>query len=215
MKKTCGYVIEELDAAIDKINHTEISQEELNYRETLEQLIIKETKRNDIKDLGARLYSEEQIEELFTNYLKENILSSADDMLYFCEALQSYYVDLDINDINLPQALIEATGYNDEYFAFSIVNCIINDGEGEESQLTLRLVREAYSNDFTITFINPTVELNEDNIYEVVTADEFNTYDLEKDVDRELGGENIVLYQLERFINEQPSNRALEKMMED
>jgi hypothetical protein len=214
MKKNSEYVIGELEKALIKLGRSEISLEEKEYNETMYQLLLEDTKSRDIEASGTKIYNQRQIEEEFIEYLTNNILSPADDMLYFCEALRSYFVD-EISDISSPHTLIDVTGFNDESFVFSIIDCHLSDDEGDQSYLKLKLKTDSGSEEYVITFTNTTVELNEDNIYEVVTEAELDAYDLEKDVDREFGFDNIIISCLEGFINEQPSNHALHKMYND
>lgn len=211
MKKTCEFVIDALDKAIQKISNSEISQEEIDYRETMQQFLIEETRKRDIEATGEKIYSEKQIENVFIEYLNENILSPADDMLYFCDALPNYFVD-EIMAITEPKTLITATGVNDESFIFSIIGGYIDENEGGVSELKMRLQVNSNSEEFTIIFVNTTTELNENQFYEVTSGEYFDTHDLEKDLERYQDANNIIISQLEGFIIEQPSNRAIEKM---
>ncbi|MBD1224660.1 hypothetical protein [Virgibacillus halodenitrificans] len=210
MKRNGLYVIEELQKAISKVNQSEVSQEEINFLN----FVTEETKRNDIEGQGVGILANSQIEQIFSEFIVDSILSPADDMIYFCEALKSSYTAQDI-DLVAEERLIEITGFNDEAFIVSINEFIPDDDEGAESRLTLTMKNDSDSKKFVITYRNSTVELNEDGMYRLETEGELDTYDLEKDVDSEQGVDNEILFQLQQFINEQPSNRALEKLEED
>ncbi|ASK61343.1 hypothetical protein CFK37_03725 [Virgibacillus phasianinus] len=214
MKRNSEYVISELEEAIINVSRSEVTQEEADFRETMHQVMVEETKIRDVEGTGVGILTSKQIEDVFLEYLQENILLPADDMLYFCEALQSYTIE-ETPDITNPQKIIEVIGYHEESLTLSILNCHIDEDEGGESELTLQFEIDSKSEEFTLTYKNTTVILNEDNVYMIETEGELNSYDLEKDVDKEQGNDNMIIFRLEQLINEQPSNRALENMEND
>lgn len=209
IKNNAEFVIEKLEEAIRKIEVSEVPIEEIDFQNFMHNMYIEETKLNDIAGSGYTILSDSGVIEKFIEYLNEEILSTADDMLYFCEALKTYEVNIPDDITNEEQVLIDATGFNDEQFIFSIVGEGIYGEEGSESRLTLKLKTDTNNEVFVITYRNPTTELNEDGVYEVASVDEFNTTELE-------GSEgNIIIDYLERFINEQPSNGVIGEMYGD
>ncbi|OAT84221.1 hypothetical protein A6P54_02695 [Bacillus sp. MKU004] len=208
INKNTRYVIEKIEEAIRRIEDSEVPLEEIYFQDYLDEIIIADTKNRDIEATGYSILSDSTVEGKFIEYLNGEILSTVDDMLYFCEALKTYEVNEPVS-LDEEQVLIDVTGFDDEKFTFSIIGADIVGEDGAESNLILKLETDELEERYCIMYRNPSTEQNEDGVFEVVSVDEFDTSEL----DQREG--NVIIQQLESFINDQPTNDEIEELNSD
>ena len=203
------YVIKELSDAIDRLRKSVKTEEDIQFHN----YIYNQAIESDLSCFDSKIYDQNDIENEFGDYIQENILDVAEDMLYFCEALQ----DSGIYDIDFTNkgTLIEATGFAGEEFRLDIVESYFEEEEGGQSYITFELFEAGTEDRFSLTFYNTVAEMDRDTKQYVVVSEggiddsEFANYD------KKTGYSNVVIEALTNFINQQPSNSAIEKMNSD
>ena len=195
IKKNTEDVFKELDHAITKVANSEISTEERNFRN----YIVNETKKLDAETQGFELLDTEDISNKFLDYIDEEILQVADDMLHFCEVLETYKIDKPEDILSdYHHTLIDASGANGDSFQLSIVDSMIYDDEGAESYIVLQLVTDGFDERYSITYLKPEMELNDSGFYDVILEESFDDSELQNSEG------NIIINHLKGFINSQP-----------
>jgi len=178
-----NYIIQELKEVIRKVRTSVRTIEDHEFACH----VYSTTRDSDLRNHGYHIFSIEDIQNYYQEYILEYILEPAEILLYFhSNSIIENQVDKDF-DFTPGSTLIGATNGNTT-FEFEIIDSAFDDAEGSESYVTFQLTNSGSIRTLVLYFRNLEVEIDNDTKeYLPVSEAGFNNNDFfDQDIIEEL-----------------------------